>query len=165
MRRRRVMSMHKIVVKGVALLAMVGVFVVLSGSVGAVTLEGLQSPEGVKPIAPRAEPGASLTVQLIDPEKKLQEQTATVEVKVGGIQLVDPGKVHEQPQEGQGHLHYQVDSGPVIATTTTKLSFHDLSAGTHKITIMLVGNDHQALGPRETLTVDVPTMNGDRAQR
>jgi hypothetical protein len=88
-----------------------------------------------------------------------------VEVKVTGIQLVDSAAVHEQPQQGQGHLHYQVDSGPLIAMTTTKLSFHELSSGSHKITVMLVANDHQALGPRETLTVSIPPTNGDRAQR
>jgi hypothetical protein len=84
---------------------------------------------------------------------------------VAGIQLIDSAAVNEQPQQGQGHLHYQVDNGPVIATTTTKLSFHDLSLGSHKITVMLVGNDHQLLGPRETLTVNIPPVNGDRAQR
>ena len=100
-----------------------------------------------------------------DPEKKAQERTATVEVKLAGIQLIDPAAVNEQPQQGQGQLHYQVDNGPVIATTTTKLSFHELSLGSHKITVMLVGNDHQLLGPRETLTLNIPPANGDRAQR
>jgi hypothetical protein len=156
--------MQKIVLERVALLAIVGVLLFSQGA-AAVTLEGFQSPEGVRPIAPGAEAGPGLTVNLVGPEKKLLEQTATVEVKVLGIQLVDPATVHEQPQAGQGHLHYQVDSGPIIATTATKLSFHDLAAGVHKITVMLVGNDHQGLGPRETLTVDIPQMHGDLAQR
>lgn len=158
------MAMPKTVVTSVAFLAIMGSLLFSLGA-GAVTLEGFQSPEGVKPIAPGAEAGPGLTVHLIDPEKKLQDQTATVEVKVLGIELVDPATVHEQPQPGQGHLHYQIDGGPVIATTTTKLSFHDLSAGAHKITVMLVGNDHQGLGPRQTLTVNIPEMHGDRAQR
>jgi hypothetical protein len=102
---------------------------------------------------------------LIDPEKKAQEQTATVEVKVAGIELIDSGAVNEQPQQGQGHLHYQVDEGPVIATTVTKLSFHELSAGPHKITVTLVGNDHQPLGPKEMLTVTISKGPSDRAQR
>lgn len=158
------MPMTKTVVRSAAFLAIIGVLLFGLGA-GAVTLEGFQSPEGVKPLAPGAEVGPGLTVQLVAPEKKLQEQTATVEVTVLGIELVDPATVHEQPQQGQGHLHYQVDGGPVIATTMTKLSFHDLNAGAHKITVMLVGNDHQALGPRETLTVNIPEVHGDRAQR
>jgi hypothetical protein len=84
---------------------------------------------------------------------------------VAGIQLIDPAAVNEQPQQGQGHLHCQVDNGPVIATTTTKLRFHELSLGSHEITVMLVGNDHQPLGPRETLTVNIPPANGDRTQQ
>jgi len=43
---------------------------------------------------------------LSDPAQKAQERTTTVEVKVVGIQLIDPAAVNEQPQQGQGHLHY-----------------------------------------------------------
>jgi hypothetical protein len=139
-----------------ASVAMLGVIVV-GLNLGAGAVEGPKLSEGgVSP---------ELSAKLIDPEKKAQEQTATVEVKVAGIQLIDPAAVHEEPQKGQGHLHYQVDTGPLIATTATKLSFHELPSGSHKLTVMLVGNDHQALGPRETLTVNIPPANGDRAQR
>jgi hypothetical protein len=102
---------------------------------------------------------------LLDREKKAQAQEATVEVKVGGIQLIDPAAVKEQPQPGQGHLHYQVGDGPIIATTTTKLSFHELNAGEQRITVMLVGNNHHPLGPKETLTVTIPRGDIDRAER
>jgi hypothetical protein len=114
-------------------------------------------------------PGAghpfTLSATLADRDKNAQEQTATVEVKVAGIQLIDAAAVNEQPQQGQGHLHYQVDNGPLIATTVTKLSFHELSSGEHKITVMLMGNDHQPLGVQETLTVTIPTGRSGRAQR
>jgi type II secretory pathway pseudopilin PulG len=106
----------------------------------------------------------TLSATLTDPEKKAQEQEATVEVKVAGVQIIDPAAVQEKPQQGQGHLHYQVDGDPIIATTATKLSFHELSSGEHKITVMLVGNDHKPLGPQETLTVAIPAGK-DRAQR
>jgi hypothetical protein len=129
------------------------------------TLQAPQPSERHRIIVLGAETMPELSAHLVDSEKKAQEQTATVEVKVAGIQLIDPAAAHDEPQRGQGHLHYQVDSGPLIATTTTKLSFHELSSGSHKITVMLVGNDHQALGPRETLTVTVPPADGDRAQR
>jgi hypothetical protein len=134
-------------------------------SLGASAIEIPNLSESHKPMLSGTATTAALSATLSDPEMKAQERTATVEVKVVGIQLIDPAAVHEEPQQGQGHLHYQVDNGPVVATTTTKLSFHELSMGSHKITVMLVGNDHQPLGPRETLTVNVPPANGDRAQR
>ncbi len=76
------------------------------------------------------QPGAghplALSAKLIDPEQRAKEQAAAVAVRVTGIQLVDPTAVKEQPQPGQGHLQYQVDDGPVIATAATTLSFHEL---------------------------------------
>jgi hypothetical protein len=47
----------------------------------------------------------TLSATLVDPEKKALEKTAAVEVKVTGIQLIDPAKVKEQPKAGHGHLH------------------------------------------------------------
>lgn len=99
---------------------------------------------------------ATLTARLVDPEKKAQQKAATVAVKVTGVRLIDPAMVNERPRAGQGHLHYQVDDGPIIATTTTKLSFHGLTPGQHKIVVMLAGNDHNLLGPQETLNVTIP---------
>jgi hypothetical protein len=98
----------------------------------------------------------TLTAKLIDSEKKAQQKAATVDVRVTGIRIIDPAKVNEQPRAGQGHLHYQVDDGPIIATTTLKLSFHGLTPGPHKIVVMLAGNDHNPLGPEETLNVTIP---------
>lgn len=99
---------------------------------------------------------ATLTATLVDAEKKAAEKAATVQVKTTGIRLIDPAMAKEMPKSGQGHLHYQVDDGPVIATTTTKLSFHGLASGPHKIVVMLAGNDHNPLGPQQTLDVTVP---------
>jgi hypothetical protein len=99
---------------------------------------------------------ATLTARLVDPEKKAQQKAATVTVKVTGVRLIDPAMVNERPRAGQGHLHYQVDDGPIVATTTTKLSFHGLTPGQHKIVVMLAGNDHNPLGPQETLNVTIP---------
>jgi hypothetical protein len=44
----------------------------------------------------------------------------------------------------------------VVATTATKLSFHELAPGDHRIEVTLAGNDHQPLIPSETLRVTVP---------
>lgn len=98
----------------------------------------------------------TLTATLVDAEKKAKQKAATVEVKTTGIELIDPATVNEQPKAGQGHLHYQVDGGPIIAITTTKLSFHGLTPGAHKIVVMLAGNDHNPLGPEQTLEVKIP---------
>jgi hypothetical protein len=97
-----------------------------------------------------------LEAKLVDPEKKAKGQAATVDVKVTNVQLVDPGSVGEQPSKGQGHLHYQLDDGPVVATPTSKLSFHGLKPGKHRIMVMLAGNDHKPLGPEAKLEVTVP---------
>ncbi|MBD0371808.1 MAG: hypothetical protein ICV60_13285 [Pyrinomonadaceae bacterium] len=104
----------------------------------------------------QSSPSITFKATLVDPEKKAQRKEATVRVEVSGIELIDPAAVNEQPKAGQGHIHYQVDGGPVIATTATKLSFHGLTPGRHEIVVTLAGNDHRPLGPRETLSVMIP---------
>jgi hypothetical protein len=99
---------------------------------------------------------ATMTAKLIDAEKKAREKNATVEVTVSGIELIDPAQVREMPRAGQGHLHYQVDGGFVIATPSPKLSLHELSVGPHTIVVMVVGNDHKPVGLTQTLNVTVP---------
>lgn len=115
-----------------------------------------QSENPSSPPAAKDSSKASLTAKLVDKEKKAKEKAATVEVTVTGVQLVDPAQSGEKPVAGQGHLHYKVDDGPIVATTAAKLSFHELSKGSHKITVMLAANDHSPLGPQEVLTVDIP---------
>ena len=106
--------------------------------------------------APKQAGTPTMTATLVDPEKKAAQKAATVEVKTTGIDLIDPGKANEMAKPGQGHLHYQVDGGPVIATPASKLSFHGLTSGKHQIVIMLAGNDHSPLGPQQTLEVTIP---------
>jgi hypothetical protein len=113
---------------------------------------GATPPQGAK----AAGHPAALTATLVNPEHNAKEQAATVQVNVAGVEMTDPAAVKEEPKAGQGHLHYQVDKGPVVATTATKLSFHDLSPGQHTIVVMLAGNDHSPLGPQATLTVTIP---------
>jgi hypothetical protein len=81
-------------------------------------------------------------------------QNAVVQVKVEGIELVDPAAVAELPRPHEGHLHYQIDGRPpIIATTEARLAFFGMSPGQHTIEVMLAGNDHSPLGPRTALTV------------
>jgi hypothetical protein len=104
--------------------------------------------------APATSP--TLEANLVAPEAAAEKRSATVEVRVSGLQLIDPAEAKEQPRAGQGHLHYRVDDGPIIATTTTKLGFHELVPGPHEIRVELVGNDHRGLGPTRSLEVMIP---------
>ena len=106
--------------------------------------------------APGSATKPTMTAKLVDADKKAAEKAATVEVTTSGIELVDPAISHEKAVAGQGHLHYQLDKGPVVATPSAKLSYHELTPGMHTILVVLASNDHKPLGPREQLTVTVP---------
>ncbi len=108
------------------------------------------------PLITQAAQTPTLKATLVDAAKKAQAKTATVQVTVSGVKLIDPDKTHGQVKKGQGHLHYQLDNGPIIATTTLKLSFHGLSSGPHTLVAMLAGNNHESLGPKEELTFSIP---------
>ena len=98
----------------------------------------------------------TFNASLVNAEANAHKAGTTVSVEVAGIQLTDPASVNEKPRPGQGHLHYRVDDGPVIATTARKLSFHELTHGDHRFELTLVGNDHQPLLPSKTLELTVP---------
>jgi len=102
-------------------------------------------------------PGAVvMVVKLVNPEQQAAKHAATVQVTVTGVELVDPATTGEKPVLGQGHLHYQVDAGVVVATPVSKLSFHELKPGDHMITITLAANDHTPLGSPQMVHVSVP---------
>ena len=100
--------------------------------------------------------GMSLSATLVDPEAKARKNAATVKVTTRGVRIVDPALSGESPIKGQGHLHYQVDDGPIVATTAAKLSFHELKSGAHTIAVVLAANDHTPLGPAQKLSVTIP---------
>jgi hypothetical protein len=120
------------------------------------TLTTFVGVKGIDAQTPGSATKPTMTAKLVDPEKRAAEAGATVEVTTSGVELIDPAMAKEKPIPGQGHLHYQVDKGPVAATPAPKLSFHELTPGPHTITVVLVGNDHKPIGPREQLTVTVP---------
>jgi hypothetical protein len=98
----------------------------------------------------------TLEAGLVNAEKNSARGWATVQVKVGGVELVDPASVGEVVKKGQGHLHYRLDDGPVVATTAPKLSFHDLKPGRHRIEVVLAANDHSSTGVERTVEVEIP---------
>lgn len=122
--------------------------------------EAARKSKDVKPPAGQAQAapagGATLAAVLVDAEKRAQKRQATVQVRVKGLKLVDPAERRETAAAGEGHLHYRVDDGPVIATTSTKLSFHELASGRRTISVQLAANDHTPLGAAETLGVTIP---------
>jgi hypothetical protein len=135
---------------------LVSIAILASLVIATVIFAQAQESSGTKQAEPKQAGAPTMTATLVDPEKKAAQKAATVEVKTTGIALIDPGKANEMAKAGQGHLHYQVDGGPVIATPATKLSFHGLASGKHQIVIMLAGNDHSPLGPQQTLEVTIP---------
>ena len=78
--------------------------------------------------------GASMTAELLNPERETKAGAADVKVTVGKIQLVDPDTTGGKAKNGQGHLVHRVDDGPSVVTTATKLGFHDLPHGRRRHT-------------------------------
>ena len=116
-----------------------------------------------EPRTPAPVPGAVMIVlKLVNPEQQAAKHSATVQVTVTGIELVDPATAGEKPVPGQGHLHYRVDAGVVVATPVPKLSFHELKPGDHVITVTLAANDHTPLGPPQMVNVNVPGTSATR---
>ena len=97
---------------------------------------------------------ASLSAKLVDRDAKARERSAAIVVTVTDFELVESPDAVAIP--GQGHLHYRVDDGFVIATTAPRIGLHALSPGPHRFEIRLVGNDHVALGPVVRLDVTIP---------
>ena len=97
-----------------------------------------------------------LIVELMDPENKAKKRSATVEVDVKGIRIMDPDKEKEEPRRGIGHFQYRLDEGTVIASTSRKMSFHELTPGRHKIEVSVAGSDYEPLGLKGTLYIEIP---------
>ena len=92
----------------------------------------------------------------IDAEQNAAKGNALMKVTVTDFELIEADEAGSTPRSGQGHLHYRVDKGPVIATSAKKLAFHELEPGTHEIHVALVGNDHKPIGPEESVTLQIP---------
>lgn len=103
-----------------------------------------------------AAPPPELSAKLLDAEHNALKKEAAVEVSVKNLKLVDPEEAGEKPKSGEGHVHYQIDAGPVVATTATKLSFHEMPPGKHEIKVTLSANDSLPLGPAKILKVSIP---------
>ncbi len=94
--------------------------------------------------------------KLREPARYALKKQAAVEVQIKGLKMVEPYAAGEKPKKGEGHMRYQIDSGPVIETTATNVSFHELRPGKHEIKVMPAANDHLPLGPAKLLEVTIP---------
>ncbi len=101
-------------------------------------------------------PPARPALRAVLVEGQARRKAAGVSVVVHDFKLVDPDLAQERPVSGEGHLNYQLDDGPVISTTATRLRFLDLQPGEHTISVSLAANNDEPLGPRQTLTIRVP---------
>lgn len=99
---------------------------------------------------------AHFAARLMDESKQAQEGAAMISVKVSGVRLVDPPMEGDQAKPGEAHIHYQLDNGPIVATTAGRLDFHGLTPGEHTIKVGLAAGNHQMLGPEQTLSVTIP---------
>ena len=97
-----------------------------------------------------------LQASLVDVDANAAKQSAVVRVEVVGAELIDPELAKPGAKMVQAHLHYRVDDGPVIATPVTKLAFHGLVSGRHRIEVALADSQHKPLGPSQTLEVMIP---------
>lgn len=96
-----------------------------------------------------------LRATLKDKDKNAQKHVASVEVETQNIGLVTVG-ASSYAESDMGLLEYQVDKGPVLATSDTTVMFRDLTPGKHTITVSLVNADYKQLGVRVELEVDIP---------
>jgi hypothetical protein len=111
----------------------------------------------LSPVLAASAADPQLDAEVVDADVNSANGNALIRVAVTGVQLIDADDAGSTPRIGQGHLHYQVDDGPVIATSASKLAFHELKPGEHQIRVTLVGNDHKPTGPEETVTVMIPS--------
>lgn len=100
----------------------------------------------------------------------------TAEVKLEGFTL-NAAAVGKPAQAGEGHLHFSMDSGKFdfpkysgangqlavklgiqgkySPSVTPTITYKDLPAGTHTLTVFLANNDHSNVGPTATTTFTV----------
>lgn len=128
---------------------------------------GAETPAPVQPVpgqavSPAAEPIQVIATILVDPETIAQQKAVTVHVKITGIDMADqvpPSADAPLPPSASAHqarVHYRVDQGPIIDTPATTLTFRDLSSGTHAVTVQLVDDRQQPIGPSQLLMVVIP---------
>ncbi len=123
---------------------------------------------GTKGIAPSNETGSSLSFSIVSPEDGSTVEGGQVSVKIDiqNLELVD-FKENTTNVEGQGHVHVWLDqdtSNPLIASKLIEgdtLTFNDVPAGEHTLTVQLVNNDHTPIQPEVKQEIHFTTEGSD----
>jgi hypothetical protein len=96
-------------------------------------------PQAVEDAGGGAPQGPSLSAKLVGGQARAD--SAEVQVKVSGV---------DSPR-----LQYKVDDGPAIETQDTKIKVRGLKPGSHRISVLLEGQDGAPLGPSQSLDVHI----------
>jgi Cu/Zn superoxide dismutase len=100
---------------------------------------------------------ATVTARFINEAANANKKMATVDVSVTGVTINAAKDIAGMGEGTMGvHLHYQLDNGPIIVTPEKKLTFANLSSGTHTIKVTVANGHHQPISETQTLTVKIP---------
>jgi hypothetical protein len=115
---------------------------------GAACGGGSEPSEGTAsaPAGPR--PSSTATVEIVSPTQNqvVHGDTAKLEVKLTGGEIVQQTSTDLQPD--QGHLHVFLDDQLVSMTSSTESLLSDLTPGQHLVKVEFVANDHAPFDPR-----------------
>lgn len=100
--------------------------------------------------------GPQLRARLKDKDQNAAQHIAAVEAEVRNVFLDNPANVVPQTGAVVGVLRYQLDQCAPVVTIETQLTFQELAAGNHLITVTLIGLDNRALAPTANLQVTIP---------
>lgn len=89
----------------------------------------------------------TLTATLVDKATLAAKKMASLNVTVKGATIA---------HGADAHIHYQLDNGPIIATSDTKLMFANLSPGSHTLVVTVANHQHQPLSDPQTITFNIP---------
>jgi hypothetical protein len=126
----------------------------LTGSIQAAQQKTLADTDWTVWLGPSS--GPQLRARLRDKDQNGAQHIAAVEAEVRNVFLDNPANVVPQTGAVVGVLRYQLDQCAPVVTTDTRLSFQQLAAGNHVITLTLVGLDNRALAPNANLQVTIP---------
>jgi hypothetical protein len=155
------MKMNK---RSSSLLLLVFIFIVFTGCTN--SLPSTASPQPSNSIAPQATLQAdaakppSFEIEGLKNGDVVTPGNVQLQIILSNFTLVD-FKMNSEPQPGQGHIHYWLDSNPTdpnaavqVSQDPTHVVLKNVKAGEHILTVTLVGTDHKPLSnaPTEIIT-------------
>lgn len=111
---------------------------------------GLQGHAGLR------QAGPEVTAELVKPAANSKKGVALLSIHVIGLQIVDPIEVDEIPKAGEGHVHVQLNDGPILAVPSLHMRLTRIPPGQHVIKVMLHANDHSPIGSGTEVSFLIP---------